>query len=59
MKSIIISLACMLFLGTIQAQAPVKWYTVEEAFALNKKEPRKIVDRCVYRLVQVVQGNGQ
>jgi thioredoxin-related protein len=25
------------------AQTPVKWYTIEEAFALTQKEPRKIM----------------
>jgi uncharacterized protein YyaL (SSP411 family) len=43
MKSAIISLAFLFCLSVVQAQTPVKWYTVEEAFALNKKEPRKIL----------------
>lgn len=43
MKSIILSLVCLVLLGALQAQTPVKWYSVEEAFALNKKEPRKML----------------
>jgi uncharacterized protein YyaL (SSP411 family) len=43
MKSLMICLSIMLFLGNSFAQTPVKWYTVEEAFVLTKKEPRKIL----------------
>ncbi len=43
MKSAIISFALLFCLDAIQAQTPVKWYTVEEAFALNKKVPKKIL----------------
>ncbi|MBN2481881.1 MAG: DUF255 domain-containing protein [Bacteroidales bacterium] len=28
---------------TVHAQSTVKWYTIEEAFALSRTEPRKIV----------------
>jgi len=43
MKSIIISLVCFVCFSAAQAQTPVKWYTVEEAFVLTQKEPRKIL----------------
>jgi uncharacterized protein YyaL (SSP411 family) len=43
MKSFMLSLVFLLALSVIHAQTPVKWYTVEEAFALTKKEPRKIL----------------
>jgi thioredoxin-related protein len=43
MKSLMISLALLLGLTAGHAQVPVKWYTVEEAYALAKKEPRKIL----------------
>jgi uncharacterized protein YyaL (SSP411 family) len=33
----------MFFLTAVNAQEPVKWYSVEEAFTLTKKEPRKIL----------------
>jgi thioredoxin-related protein len=43
MKSLLICMSFLLFLSNGFAQTPVKWYTVEEAFALTKKEPRKIL----------------
>jgi len=43
MKSLTISLAFTLLFLSAQAQIPVKWYTIEEAFTLTKKEPRKIL----------------
>jgi uncharacterized protein YyaL (SSP411 family) len=43
MKSVLISLAFLFCLVSVQAQTTVKWYTVEEAFALAKTEPRKML----------------
>lgn len=43
MKIYLTSLSALLLALTINGQAPVKWYSVEEAFALTKKEPRKIL----------------
>jgi thioredoxin-related protein len=43
MKTIFLSLISVLFAYSAIAQTPVKWYTVEEAYALTKKEPRKIL----------------
>jgi uncharacterized protein YyaL (SSP411 family) len=43
MRRIIISTIACLFVVSISAQSVVKWYTIEEAFALTKKEPRKIM----------------
>jgi uncharacterized protein YyaL (SSP411 family) len=43
MKIYLTSLSALLLALTINGQTPVKWYGVEEAFALTKKEPRKIL----------------
>lgn len=43
MKALLISLISIFIAVTTNAQSTVKWYTVEEAFALTKKEPRKIM----------------
>jgi len=43
MRRFILSLVSLLFALSIHAQAPVKWYTIEEAFKLTKSEPRKIL----------------
>jgi thioredoxin-related protein len=43
MKILISSLLSICLFYTVQAQAPVKWYTIEEAFTKAQKEPRKIM----------------
>jgi thioredoxin-related protein len=43
MRKMIIILVSLVLTLTMQAQTPVKWYTIEEAFLLTKKEPRKII----------------
>jgi thioredoxin-related protein len=43
MKSIALSMLFLLAAGTGFSQAQVKWYSIEEAVALNKKQPRKMV----------------
>ena len=43
MKKIAAFLAFFFLIFTARAQTPVKWYTIEEAFTLTKKEPRKIL----------------
>ena len=43
MRKILIFLVSLFFAFSVNAQTPVKWYTVEEAYALTKKEPRKIL----------------
>jgi uncharacterized protein YyaL (SSP411 family) len=43
MRTILISLVSIFLVSSVNAQVPVKWYTIEEAFALTKKEPRKIM----------------
>jgi uncharacterized protein YyaL (SSP411 family) len=43
MRKLFISLVSIVFAFGANAQTPVKWYTIEEAFAMTKKEPRKIV----------------
>jgi len=43
MKPLTITLAFVLLSFFGNAQTPVKWYSIEEAFALTKKEPRKIL----------------
>ncbi|HJZ40716.1 MAG TPA: DUF255 domain-containing protein [Bacteroidales bacterium] len=43
MKTIFLTLAALFFVAAAGAQDPVKWYTVEEAYTLTKKEPKKIV----------------
>jgi thioredoxin-related protein len=46
-KILILSLICALMVGVAQAQlklpAKVKWYTIEQAIEMQKKEPRKIM----------------
>ena len=46
-KLVILSFICALMMGAAQAQlkipAKVKWYTIEQAVELQKKEPRKIM----------------
>jgi thioredoxin-related protein len=46
-KIFIISLVCVMIAGIAQAQlkppAKVKWYTIQQALELQKKEPRKIM----------------
>jgi uncharacterized protein YyaL (SSP411 family) len=43
MRTFLISLISIFLADVANAQAPVKWYTIEEAFALTEKEPRKIM----------------
>jgi len=43
MRAILISLISLILAYGVNAQAPVKWYTIEEAFAMTKNEPRKIM----------------
>jgi len=43
MKRLIIILSCILISTSGYSQSLIKWYSVEEAFALTKKEPRKIL----------------
>jgi len=38
-----IFLVSLFFAFSIKGQSPVKWYTIEEAFTLTKKEPKKIL----------------
>ena len=53
MKSAIISLVFLFCLSAVQAQTPVKWYTVERHLLLAKGAQEN-TNRCIYRLVQVV-----
>jgi len=41
MRKTVIFLVSLYFTISLSGQAPVKWYTVEEAFILTKKEPKK------------------
>ena len=43
MRYFIIALLFVSYTMAAEAQTPVKWYTIEEAFELTKKEPRKIM----------------
>jgi thioredoxin-related protein len=43
MRTILISLVSILFVFNANAQVPVKWFTIEQAYAMTKKEPRKIM----------------
>jgi len=43
MKIAAISLVSLFLTVSINAQTPVTWHTIEEAFALTQKEPRKIM----------------
>jgi thioredoxin-related protein len=43
MRKTVIFLVSLYFTISLSGQAPVKWYTVEEAFILTKKEPKKIL----------------
>lgn len=43
MKKFGIILIAIFFVISLSGQTPVKWYTIEEAFLLIKKEPRKIL----------------
>jgi thioredoxin-related protein len=43
MKTIFLTLISILFVYTTIAQTPVRWYTIEEAYTLTKKEPKKIL----------------
>lgn len=46
-KFLVASFVCVMLVGVINAQlkvpAKVKWYTIEQAIELQKKEPRKIM----------------
>lgn len=43
MRTLFISIFVFILAIPLSAQAPVKWYSIEDAFALAKKEPRKII----------------
>jgi thioredoxin-related protein len=43
MKTIFLALFALVVALPAKSQSPVKWYTIEEAFTLAKKEPRKIM----------------
>jgi thioredoxin-related protein len=43
MKPALILLISLFCLSSVKAQSQVKWYTIEEAFSLTKKEPKKIL----------------
>ncbi len=43
MRVLIIFFAAILFTAHVGAQGAVKWHSIEEAFELVKKEPRKIM----------------
>jgi thioredoxin-related protein len=43
MRRLFTYLVALFFALSVHGQAPVKWYTIEEAFVLTKKEPRKII----------------
>ena len=43
MRAIFTAIFALFFAIPAITQAPVKWYTIEEAFELNKKAPRKIM----------------
>jgi len=43
MRKTIISLVALFFVFSVTAQTPVKWYTIEEAFTLTRKQPKKIL----------------
>jgi thioredoxin-related protein len=43
MRVFLLTLVSVCFITTGYSQSPVKWYTIEEAFALTQKEPRKIM----------------
>jgi thioredoxin-related protein len=43
MRKLAILLSALLVVASAQSQTPVKWYSIEEAYALTKKEPRKIL----------------
>ena len=43
MRSITIFLVSLFFAFSVNGQSPVKWYSIEEAFTLTKKEPKKIL----------------
>jgi thioredoxin-related protein len=43
MRNLMIILISLFLIIPADAQTPVKWYTIEEAFDLTQKEPRKIM----------------
>ncbi len=43
MKKIVLAGIALFILNALHSQVAVKWYTIEEAYALSKKEPRKIL----------------
>lgn len=43
MKKIVLAGIALFFLNALYSQVAVKWYTIEEASTLSKKEPRKIL----------------
>ncbi len=43
MRTIITLFFSLFIVSLIDAQTPVKWYSIEEAVELNKKEPRKFM----------------
>lgn len=43
MRATLIFLLTLCFTFSSRAQQPVKWYTIQDAFTLAKKEPRKIL----------------
>ena len=43
MKTILSAVICLFCLMPGNAQTPVKWYTIEEAYLLTQKQPKKIM----------------
>lgn len=43
MRTILITMASIVLFASAHAQTTVKWYTIEEAYAMTKKAPRKIM----------------
>jgi thioredoxin-related protein len=43
MKRIYLIGIALLIINAVQSQEAVKWYTIEQAYALTKKEPRKLL----------------
>jgi thioredoxin-related protein len=43
MKKFVVAILALVVMANMQAQTPVKWYSIEEAFTLSKTEPRKIM----------------
>ena len=43
MRTLLMAVLTLVVTVPVTAQTPVKWYSIEEAFELNQKEPRKIM----------------